>query len=210
MKQQLQPCEDGSSASVGETLDSGLARRIVLKDPEAMAELYDRYGAVAYSVLLRMLRDPCVAEELTQEVFLRLWNRIDRFDERRGELKRWIAAIARNKALDYLRSSDARARRRELGFDRLPGSPRENSLEEQIVTKDLVRASRTAMQHLTEKQREVFCLTYFQGKTQVEIAVQLKAPLGSVKTWVRTGLQRLRKELAIAPREACMCSTLYR
>lgn len=202
MKQQLQPCEDGSSARVGETLDSGLARRIVLKDPEAMAELYDRYGAVAYSVLLRMLRDPCVAEELTQEVFLRLWNRIDRFDERRGELKRWIAAIARNKALDYLRSSDARARRRELGFDRLPGSPRENSLEEQIVTKDLVRASRTAMQHLTEKQREVFCLTYFQGKTQVEIAVQLKAPLGSVKTWVRTGLQRLRKELAIGPRES--------
>lgn len=161
-----------------------------------MAELYNRHGAFAYSVLLAIIRDTSLAQELTQEVFLRLWHCIGRFDERRGDLKAWIGTIARNKAIDYMRSNEARARRRELGLDRLLGLPRKSSLEDQIWIKDLVLASRNRVQCLTEKQRETFRLAYIEGKTHGEIAAELNAPLGTVKTWVRTGLKRLRKELA--------------
>lgn len=198
MKHQIQARGDASP----ETEDAMVARRVMLKEPEAMAELYDRHGGSVYSVLIGILRDPWTAEELKQEVFLRVWNAIDCFDARRGDLKSWIAAIARNKAIDYLRSTEARARRCELGLDRLPGLPRESNLEAQIMARDLVRACHNAFLCLTEKQRQAFRLTYFEEKTHVQAATELGAPLGSVKTWVRTGLKRLREELVGAVGQA--------
>ncbi|MBV9265381.1 MAG: sigma-70 family RNA polymerase sigma factor [Acidobacteriaceae bacterium] len=154
------------------------------------------------------MRDPWITQELTQEVFLRVWNSIERFDERRGEFQGWIAAISRNKALDYLRSKNARARRRECPLNKLRDPAKENCLEERIMTEDLVRLSRDVMQQLNEKQRQVFRLTYFEGKTQSEIAAELEAPLGSVKTWARVISKMLRKQGAITPGKVCMCGSI--
>ncbi len=204
MRQELQWCEgangemaEGASTARQLREESGLARRIRSGDPQALAELYDRHGALAYSVLLRMLRNPCVAEELTQEVFLRIWNSIGSFDERRGGLKRWIASIARNKAVDYLRSANGQMDRRGCELKEVHAPAAENSLENRILSEDLIRVSRRALQELTERQRQVIRLAYFEGRTQAEIAAQIQAPLGSVKTWIRLGLTSLRKQLDV-------------
>lgn len=175
--------------------ESSLAQRIRLKDEQAMGELYGLHGALAYSVLLRVVRNPCIAEELMQEVFLRVWTCIDTFDEHRGGLKKWIVAIARNKAVDYLRSAGAQVEQRACRVNELRRSLQENSFEDRIVTEDLVRVSRRALQQLAGQQRRVVRLTYFDGKTQSQIAAEIQAPLGSVKTWARLGLRKLREEL---------------
>ena len=187
--------------------ESGLARRLRLKDPRAMAELYDRHGALIYSVLLRILANRSIAEELTQEVFLRIWNSIEGFDEQRGGLKRWIVGIARNKAVDYLRSAHGQMERRGCELKEQHAPARENSLENRILTEDLVQASRRALQELTEKQRQVIRLAYFEGRTQSEIAAEIQAPLGSVKTWIRLGLKTLRKQLTVLPEKIVPCAS---
>jgi RNA polymerase sigma-70 factor, ECF subfamily len=184
----------------------GLARRIRLRDPQAMAELYDRHGALAYTVVLRMVRNPCVAEELTQEVFLRVWNSIESFDERRGGLKRWIVGIARNKAVDYLRSAPGQMDRRGCELSEVHAQAIESSLEHRILAEDLLRVSRRALRELTENQQQVIRLAYFEGRTQSEIAAEIQAPLGSVKTWIRLGLKTLRKQLAVCPEKIAPCA----
>src|SRR3954464_3789282 len=88
--------------------DPDLAARLKRRDPQAMADLYDRYGRLAYSVILRIVRDGATAEDLVQETFLRVWNRMQGFDCERGSLGPWLLAIARNRAIDYVRSSDGR------------------------------------------------------------------------------------------------------
>src|SRR5260370_11951449 len=91
----------------GET-DPDLAARIKRRDPQAMADLYDRYGRLAYSLILRIVRDREMAEDLVQETFLRVWTRAQAFDSERGALGPWLLAVARNRAIDYLRSAHGR------------------------------------------------------------------------------------------------------
>src|ERR1041385_295933 len=88
--------------------DGDLARRLGARDASAMGELYDRYGRLVYSVILRVVRNSAAAEDLVQETFLRVWNRIQAFDQKRGALGPWVLTIARNRAIDYLRSLDGR------------------------------------------------------------------------------------------------------
>src|SRR5258708_32034178 len=91
--------------------DSGLAERRKRREPQAMADLYDRYGRLAYSLILRIVRDPEMAEDLVQETFIRVWSRAQAFDSERGALGPWLLAVARNRAIDYLRSVDGRMAR---------------------------------------------------------------------------------------------------
>ena len=93
----------------GET-DPDLAARIKRRDPQAMADLYDRYGRLAYSLILRIVRDREMAEDLVQETFLRVWTRAQAFNSERGALGPWLLAVARNRAIDYLRSTAGRER----------------------------------------------------------------------------------------------------
>ena len=98
--------------------DSDLARRLKNRDPHAMSDLYDRYGRLAYSLIFRVVRDTGVAEDLVQETFLRVWNRVQSFDQERGALGPWILTVARNRAIDYLRSVDGRMSAGSLDLDR--------------------------------------------------------------------------------------------
>src|SRR5271154_1180625 len=92
-------------AVYGAPEDSALVARLKRRDPQALAELYDRYGRLAYALVLRVVRDKAIAEDLVQETFLRVWNRVQSIDSEKGAIAPWLLAIARNRAIDYLRSS---------------------------------------------------------------------------------------------------------
>src|SRR5579863_6946274 len=99
--------------------DADLARRLKAREPRAMEDLYDRYGRLAYSLIYRVVRNSAAAEDLVQETFLRVWNRVQSFDPQRGALGPWILTVARNRAIDYLRSIDGKMSAGSLELDRL-------------------------------------------------------------------------------------------
>lgn len=193
-----------SMPSAHRELDRSLAQRVANKDESAMAELYDLYGSLVYSVLLYSLRNQSAAEDMTQEVFLRVWTSINTFDPERAGLKKWITAIARNKAVDYWRSVDGQMDRRGCEITSEAPTTRRATLEADLIFQDSVRALRHALEHLPARQSEVIRLAYFEGRTQMEIADKIRVPLGSVKTWVRTGLITLRKLLSSHPEAASL------
>ncbi|MGO4884953.1 MAG: sigma-70 family RNA polymerase sigma factor [Bryobacteraceae bacterium] len=177
--------------------DADLVRRLQRRDPRAMAELYDRYGRLAYALILRVVRDGAIAEDLVQETFLRVWNRVQGFDAGRGGLGAWLLAVARNRAIDYLRSSAGRMRNTlELPETDYPALFAD--MEKDLLNSDRVRRVRVALEKLSENQRAVIELAYFEGLSQTEMAERLRQPLGTVKTWVRTALKSLREELGTA------------
>ena len=162
-----------------------------------MAELYDRYGRLVYSLVLRVVRDGAIAEDLVQETFLRVWNRVHSFDAEKGSLGPWLLAIARNRAIDYLRSSAGRERK-AVELDETDHAPLYGGMEADILISDQVRRVKAAMEKLAPNYRTVMELAYFEGLSQSEMAEQMGQPLGTIKTWVRTALQSLRDELGVA------------
>ena len=176
--------------------DSDLARRLRARDPHVMAALYDRYGRAAYSVIYRVVRDAATAEDLLQETFLRVWNRAQSFDQDRGALGPWILTVARNRAIDHLRSSDGRMASSSIELDRIENPRLFSEFEDSALSLDRARRLKDALVKLTPSQREVIELAYYEGLSQTEMAARLKQPLGTVKTWVRTALKVLREQLS--------------
>ena len=171
-----------------------LLARLQRRDPQALAELYDRYGRTAYSLILRMVRDKSIAEDLVQETFLRVWNRVHTIDSAKGAIGPWLLAIARNGAIDYLRSSAGRERN-AVELDEAGHAPLYGEMEAGILISDQARRARAAMNNLAPNYRTVMELAYFEGLTQSEMSVRMGQPLGTIKTWVRAALQCLRDEL---------------
>jgi RNA polymerase sigma-70 factor (ECF subfamily) len=178
--------------------DADLARRLKARDPHAMADLYDRYGRLAYSMILRVVRNSAVAEDLVQETFLRVWNRAQSFDPERGALGPWILTVARNRAIDYLRSVDGRMSSGALDLDRLEHPGLFSDFEDSALSIDRARRLKAAFEKLNPHQRMVIELAYYEGLSQSEMADRMKQPLGTVKTWVRSALKALREDLSEA------------
>ena len=178
-------------------LDAVLVKRLQRRDPNALAELYDRYGRLAYSLILRVVRDTGVAEDLVQETFLRVWNRMQGFDAEKGAIGPWLLAVARNRAIDYLRSTTGRARN-TLELETTEHPSLYNDMEKDLLVADKARRVKAAMEKLSANQRQVIELAYFEGLSQTEMAERMGQPLGTVKTWVRTALKNLRDELGAA------------
>jgi RNA polymerase sigma-70 factor (ECF subfamily) len=174
--------------------DADLIERLQRRDPKALAELYDRYGRVVYSLILRVVRDTGTAEDLVQETFLRVWNRAQGCDSQRGSIGPWLLAVARNRAIDYLRSAGGRERN-ALEFEETDHPALYIDMEQDILSSDKVRLVKTAVAKLSPNQREVIELAYFEGLSQTEMAERMSQPLGTVKTWVRAALKALRDEL---------------
>jgi RNA polymerase sigma-70 factor (ECF subfamily) len=177
--------------------DPDLVRRLQRRDPRAMAELYDRYGRLVYALILRVVRDGGIAEDLVQETFLRVWNRVQGFDAERGGLGAWLLAVARNRAIDYLRSAAGRMRN-AVEVPETDHPALFADMEKELFNSDRVRRVRTALEKLSANQRAVIELAYFEGLSQAEMAEKMGEPLGTVKTWVRTALKSLRDELGTA------------
>lgn len=179
-------------AADGEQVLADLLRR---RDPEALAKLYDRYGRAVYALVYRIVRDQGVAEDLVQETFLRVWNRSSHFDAVRGSLVSWVLTIARNQAIDYLRSVDARMARGQSEVGSLEQPALFVDMERDLLNSDRVRRVKEAFGRLSPNQRLVLEMAYFEGLSQTEMANRTKQPLGTIKTWVRGALQILRDEL---------------
>jgi RNA polymerase sigma-70 factor (ECF subfamily) len=177
--------------------DRELIERLHRRDPQALAELYDRYGRAVYSLILRVVRDTAIAEDLVQETFLRVWNRVGGFDVERGSLGAWLLTVARNRAIDYLRSTAGRERN-ALELDETDHPALYCDMEPDILNADKTRRVRAAMEKLSPNQRTVMELAYLEGLSQTEMAQRIGQPLGTVKTWVRTALKSLRSELGVA------------
>jgi len=169
--------------------------RLARQDQQALEALYDRYSRAVYSLLLRIMREPAAAEELLQEAFLRLWRNARSYDVSRGSLGTWLLTVARNMAFDHLRSRGEKQRQREDRVDVLPARAVPSQSEEWLDQRRRAEQVRQLIGTLPPSQRQALELAYFEGMTQSEIAKAMNEPLGTVKTWVRTALQRLRQEL---------------
>jgi len=174
--------------------DGDVVVRLQRREPQALAELYDRYGGMIYRLVLRIVRDTGIAEDLVQETFLRAWNRAGGFDSKRGAAGPWLLAIARNRALDYLRSQSRHgANTMELNETEHPAQFVDFPAE--ALNFDLARQIKRALEQLTADQRAAIELAYFQGMSQSEIAEHMGQPLGTVKTWMRRAMLRMRESL---------------
>jgi RNA polymerase sigma-70 factor, ECF subfamily len=176
--------------------DSRIIEQLQHRDPDGLAAAYDRYGRAAYSLLLRIVRDQAIAEDLTQELFLRLWNRSGVFDPQRGALGVWLLSIARNMGIDHVRSAQARFSSRLRPMEHveaiyLSSDPLMD--ESRIQNQEIIRE---AFRALSADERQLIELAYFEGLSQSEMAEKLHQPLGTVKSRVRAALARLRSAVS--------------
>jgi RNA polymerase sigma-70 factor (ECF subfamily) len=163
--------------------------------PDAMAVLYDRHGAAAYRTAMILLREPASAEEVVQESFLAVWRNRGRFDPGRGSFRPWLLTIVRNRARDRLR---ARRVRVESADDRWDAPSDVVDVWEEVSVEADRRRVRGALATLPDDVRRVFGLAFYEGFSQSEISARLEMPLGTVKSKMRRGLQRLR-DLLVEP-----------
>jgi RNA polymerase sigma-70 factor, ECF subfamily len=174
--------------------DIELLKAIAAKDEAALGRLYDRYRVILFGLLMRILNSREEAEDVLQEVFLQVWRKAADFDQTRGRPFTWLVTLARSRGIDRLRALTARERVAEA-------SARETSEEISDAASDAFKSEQRglvtdALAQLPDEQKRPIMLAYFEGLTQSEIAARLGAPLGTVKTRIRTGLMKLRDLLA--------------
>src|SRR5262249_2604953 len=143
--------------------DAELAAKLRARDPHAMGDLYDRYGRLAYTLIFRIVRNSGVAEDLVQETFLRVWNRIQSFEPGKGSLGPWVLTVARNRAIDYLRSIDGRMSQNALEIDRMESPALFSNLEDRALTIDRAQRLKGAFDKLPANQKLVIELAYYEG-----------------------------------------------
>lgn len=166
-------------------------------DQAAFARLYDLMAPRVFGLVRRVLRDPAQSEEVTQEVFLEIWQSATRFDTAKGTAVTWIMTMTHRRAVDRVRAAQSsRVRDSKIGIrDYAP--PFDDVAETVEVTLEHERVQR-AMSRLTDLQRQAVTLAYFGGFTHAEVAAMLHIPVGTIKTRLRDGMIRLRDELGVA------------
>jgi RNA polymerase sigma-70 factor (ECF subfamily) len=179
--------------------DHELLLRLQARDESALEALYDRYAGLVFTLALRIVGDRHLAEEVLQDTFWRCWVGAEQFDPARGRPTGWLLGVARNRAIDMLRSRQHQARLHERdsfsaesGADPMaldPNSLSTPDVHEAVLLRDTVGQ---ALKGLSMPQRQAIELAYYGGLTQVEIATTLGVPLGTVKTRMRDGMERLR------------------
>lgn len=178
--------------------DATLLLRLLKKDVGAFEQLYDRHSRLVYGLVLRILQQASTAEEVVQDVFLQLWRNAAHYDSSRGSFVPWLCTLARNRALDQLRLKSERQRRREDQPEELPTTVVSPEYEKLIDEKRRAERVRALMASLAPQQKKAIELAYFEGLSHSEIAAALKQPLGTVKSWIRNGLLRLKEGLQAA------------
>lgn len=170
--------------------DVVLLERIAARDANAVGELYDRHSRLLYSLILRILRDRAETEEVLQEVFVGVWNRVATYNPVLGSPVGWLVGIARNRAIDRLRANAARRRAVEAAW------ADQEQVRPEAPMDDEQRAIAQALDAIPGEQRQLIEEAYFLGFTHSELAERHQLPLGTVKTRIRTGLLALRERLS--------------
>lgn len=177
-----------------EASDASLVVSIGRYHEDALAETYRRHAGAVFALARRLLADRAMAEEIVQEVFLRLWNDPDKFDPDRGSLRSYLLAQCHGRSVDLIRSESSRRRREEkeltlaaeAGYD----------LEHEVWDMAIADRVKSTLQALPQAEREAILLAYFGGHTYREVADLLDTPEGTVKSRIRAGLKKMRGELA--------------
>lgn len=175
--------------------DAALLHRLLQRDVSAFEELYDRHSRLVYGLVLRILQQATTAEEVVQDVFLQLWRNAAQYDASRGPFVPWLLTLARNRALDHLRLKSERQRRREDQVEELPPVVTIPDFEGALDEQRRATRVRELMTSLNPQQKRAIELAYFEGLSHSEIAGTLQEPLGTVKSWIRNGLLRLKEGL---------------
>ena len=170
--------------------DEALLALVSHGDERALAELYDRYGRVAYGLALRVVRDQALAEDAVQDAFLTVWRTAGSFTAERAKASTWILTLVHRRAVDVVRREE---RRRAAPLEDVDQpDAREPAADEAIELRDRRRVVQEALRQLPDEQREALELAYYGGLTQSELAERLSVPLGTIKSRMFTGLRRLR------------------
>jgi RNA polymerase sigma-70 factor (ECF subfamily) len=179
---------------LGEVDDGELVAAITRRDDAAMAEVVRRHRGPVLAFARRLVGDSGRAEEIAQEVFLRLWERSTTFDATRGTLRAFLLAMTHGRSLDVVRSDAARRGREERDAVRTPVA--EHSVESNVVARSVAEAVRAALSRLPDPERRAVELAYYEGHSYRTVARMLGEPEGTTKTRIRSGLARLRAALA--------------
>lgn len=186
--------EPRPGASLSQSDDLAVVRRLASGDAEALGALYDRFAPMLLAVARRILGAGGEAEEVLQETFLQAWNQAERYDPARSSVSTWLVLIARSRALDRFRSRDARGRAADAAAFQ-PAPETSGGAEESVLHQERRKRVREVLQSLPAEQREVLELAFFEGLSQTEIATRTGAPLGTVKTRALLGMKKVRHAL---------------
>src|SRR5688500_7079515 len=184
------------AGSLIDASDAALVVAIGRYHEDALAEAYRRHAGAVFALARRVLADRLVAEEVVQEVFLRLWNSPEKFDPGRGSLRSYLLAQTHGRAVDQLRSESSRRRREETDARRAAEAGYD--LEHEVWDLGVADHVKAAIGVLPEGERRAIELAYFGGHTYREVAALLSEPEGTVKSRIRSGMRRLASELAVA------------
>jgi len=183
--------------------DETLLRLIARSNENALSVLYDRYSRLVYSVALSALSDPARAEEITQDVFVRVWEKAETFRAEQGRVATWLAGITRNRSIDVFRRSRSRLENMHISWEEAesfdPPAPQNVEAEADLAQRQ--RQVRWAVTQLPDEQKQALGMAYFYGLSHPEIAQALGEPLGTIKTRIRLGMQKLRLLLQSEPQE---------
>ena len=179
---------------LGEASDAHLVMLVARYDEVALAEIYRRHGGAVFGLARRVIKNQTEAEDVTQEIFLRLWNQPERFDPARGTLRSFLLTQTHSRAVDVIRSLNA-SRRRELN-DAARTASAGNDVHREAWDVLVSQGVLKALQEIPEEERRAIELAYFGGHTYVQVAEILQEPEGTVKGRIRNGMRRMRGELA--------------
>ncbi|MFI7543475.1 sigma-70 family RNA polymerase sigma factor [Actinoplanes sp. NPDC049599] len=182
----MRQCSTGAAGD-----DAQLRDRLVFGDESAFIDLYERFSSLVYSIAARVTRDARAAEDVTQEVFLALWQRPHGFDPAKGSLRGWLAMMAHRRAVDLVRREEAH-RRTALDARLYAGTvSRGDPVGDQVSDSDAAERLTTALRSLPEYLSRAISLAYLEGRTYREVAIELGVPEGTAKSRLREGLRRL-------------------
>ena len=170
----------------------GVRERLCAGDDRALNEIYDQFASFVYGLALRVIGDTRAAEDVSQDVFVSVWERPEAFDPERGSLRTWLGTLAHRRAVDYVRREEARRRRTERDAAHRTVIPDVDEMAVALVTAERVRE---ALDVLPDEQRRAIQLAYFGGKTYRQVAEVLGIPEGTAKSRLRLGLHRIAEAL---------------
>ncbi len=184
----------------GPSSDVLLLRQVADRQPEALAQLYDRYAPTLLGLAKRILGTASDAEEVLQEVFLHVWNQAGRYDAGRSSVSTWLVLITRSRAIDRLRSRRVVERTHEAAFQEVPLDTSPEGADNVFMHERRERVQRELL-NLPAEQRAVLEMAFYEGLTQTEIASRAELPLGTVKTRTLLAMKKLRNALRAEIRE---------
>jgi RNA polymerase sigma-70 factor (ECF subfamily) len=188
---------DGVDGDTSTLSNEDLLQRVATGDRDAFAELYDRTAPRVFGLVKRLLRDHAQSEEVTQEIFLEIWQTAARYDPNKGGSMGWMLTMTHRRAVDRVRASQA-SRDRDVRIGIRDHAPDFDSVVENVEVRIESERVKQAMERLTQLQRQAVQLAYFGGYNHREVATMLSVPIGTVKTRLRDGMIRLRDELGVA------------